>query len=219
MHEHRNGAPVDLAGDWRYRAKRSAMWLGILTLVGSAVFAASRPLVPPIEAPNKVDRSSFGVPEASNGAAPGAQVGQAAPDFVAADGSTPLLVDLEGKQVRVGAFAGHPLWIVFWATWCVPCQEEASGIRAAYHAHREDNLEVLAVDVQEPAAAVRAYALSHALDYTIGVDPSAAVRTLYGGIGLPFHVFIDGHGVIRDRSVGQLTAETMERHLLAILEP
>ena len=76
---------------------------------------------------------------------------------------------------------------------------------------------MLAIDIQEPAAAVREYAREHDLDYAIGLDPKAAVRSLYGGWGLPAHFFVDGAGVIRDRYLGQLTGELMEQHLRAII--
>jgi cytochrome c biogenesis protein CcmG/thiol:disulfide interchange protein DsbE len=147
----------------------------------------------------------------------GPKVGQSAPDFVSADTQKPLLVGLDGNPIRLDDFAGKPLWIVFWATWCSPCQQEASDIRAAYHAHRADDLAVLAIDVQEPAAAARAFATSHDLDYAIGLDSTAAVKSLFGGWGLPAHFFLDDTGVIRDRYLGQLTAELMEQHLKSII--
>lgn len=156
---------------------------------------------------------------APGGASPGVQVGQAAPDFVGADGVTPLLTDLDGKQIRLADFAGRPLWIVFWATWCSPCQQEASDIRAAYHAHMDDGLAVLAIDVQEPAAAVRAFMDDRGLDYEVGLDPAAGVKAQYGALALPSHVFIDGTGTIRDRYLGQLTGELMEQHLRSIIGP
>ena len=147
----------------------------------------------------------------------GVGIGEAAPDFVAADGTEPLLVDLDGNPIRLHDFAGKPLWIVFWATWCTPCQQEAPDIRDLYHAHRGDDLAVLAIDIQEPAVAVREYTLGHDLDYAIGLDPRAAVRDLYGGWGLPSHLFLDGNGTIRDRYLGQMTRQLMEEHLRTII--
>lgn len=147
----------------------------------------------------------------------GIEIGEAAPEFVDAESGDALLVDLDGRPVRLGDLAGTAVWIVFWATWCTPCQQEAGEILALFHAHATDDLAVLAIDVQEPAVAVRRYALDHGLDYAIGLDPAAAVKTMYGGVGLPTHLFLDRDHVIRDRYIGQMTRDLMEQHLQAIL--
>jgi peroxiredoxin len=180
-----------------------------MVLIGAAVYLSTLPLG---RAPTASPSASF---YALGSAVEGVGIGEAAPDFVSAD-QKPLLKDLDGTPIRLHDFAGKPLWIVFWATWWIPCQEEAPDIRAAYHAHKGD-VAVLAIDIQEPAAAVREYALSHDLDYTIGLDATAAVKDLYGAWGLPSHFFLDSRGVIRDRYFGQMTGELPERHLRAIL--
>jgi peroxiredoxin len=183
-------------------------------LGGGAFYVSMLPLGAPTASPGS-GASLFAV-----GPAAGVGIGASAPDFVGGEGGQePLLTGLDGSPIRLHDFAGKPLWIVFWATWCIPCQQEADGIRASYHAHRGDGLAVLAIDIQEPTVAVREYALSHDLDYTIGLDPTAAVKALYGGWGLPSHFFLDRAGVIRDRYLGQLTGELMEEHLQTIVGP
>jgi peroxiredoxin len=148
----------------------------------------------------------------------GLSVGDLAPDFVTADSSRQsLLVDLDGKSIRIADFAGRPLWIVFWATWCTPCKQEAGDIRDLYHAHRADRLAVLAVDVQEPTTAVREFVRSNGLDYVVGLDAAAAIKVLYGQSVLPAHFFVDGRGKIRDRYLGQMTRELMEQRIRSII--
>ncbi len=195
----------------RRRLPRVLAGLAVIILAASVAFLATRPLGGATASPPSV--------AATGSPVPGSQVGRAAPDFVSSgDGGTPLLMDMDGNPIRLGDFAGRPLWIVFWATWCTPCQEEAGDIMAAYHAHRDAGLAVLAIDVQEPATAVRDFVAQHGVDYEIGLDASAQVRSLYGGSGLPVHFFLDRNGVIRDRSIGQLSRASMEEHLLAILD-
>jgi cytochrome c biogenesis protein CcmG/thiol:disulfide interchange protein DsbE len=185
-----------------------------MVLIGAAAYVSTLPLGGAPTASLTPD-TSF---RAIAGAVEGVGIGQSAPDFVGSgDDHGPLLADLDGDPIRLDDFTGKPLWIVFWTTWCTPCQQEASDIRAAYHAHRGDDLAVLAIDIQEPAAAVRQYAFSHDLDYAIGLDATAAVMALYGGPGLPSHFFLDGNGVIRDRYFGQMTGELMEQHLRTII--
>lgn len=195
----------------RTTRRRAAVALGLVALIGIAAYVSTRPL----GGGSASNALNADVPAVA--AQQGLAIGQAAPDFVRAGDGEPLLVDLDGNPVHLGDFAGKPLWIVFWATWCTPCQEEAGDIGAAFHAHGSDDLQVLAIDIQEPAAAVRAYARRHELDYAIGLDPTGAVKALYGNLGLPSHIFLDGDGVIRDRYLGQLTADLMERHLRSII--
>ena len=216
MHDPFTGLPSDHAvasATPRRRAKRFLAGLGLIVLLGAAAYVSTLPLGG-ARAASPAPGEDIG---AISGAVEGLGIGQSAPDFVGADGTEPLLADLDGRPIRLDDYAGKPLWIVFWATWCTPCQQEATDIRDAYHAHRDDGLGVLAIDIQEPAAAVRAYVIAHDLDYPIGLDPTAAVKDLYGGSGLPFHVFLDGNGVIRDRYIGQMTATLMEQHLRAII--
>jgi cytochrome c biogenesis protein CcmG/thiol:disulfide interchange protein DsbE len=197
----------------RRSARRFTIGLALVALIGAGLYVSTRPL----GGVQNSSRTDDGGSPAAGNAAVGPGVGQSAPDFISANAQSPLLRDLDGAPIRLADFAGKPLWIVFWATWCIPCQDEANAIRAAYRAHRGQDLVVLAIDVQEPAAAVRAFALSRDLDYAIGLDSTAAVKTLYGGWGLPAHFFVGGDGVIRDRYLGQMTADLMEQHLRAIL--
>jgi cytochrome c biogenesis protein CcmG/thiol:disulfide interchange protein DsbE len=212
--DHPSDRPVDQANA-RRSTRRVLAALGLVSLIGAAAYASTLPLGGSPTSSGSADGTFFALGTAVEGVG----IGQAAPDFLSADVQKPLLVDLEGNPIRLADFAGKPLWIVFWATWCIPCQQEAPDILAAYHAHRGNDLAVLAIDVQEPAAAVREYALSHGLDYAIGLDPTAAVKDLYGAWGLPSHFFLDGNGVIRDRYLGQLVRGRMEEHLQSIIEP
>jgi cytochrome c biogenesis protein CcmG, thiol:disulfide interchange protein DsbE len=187
--------------------------LGLVVLIGLAAYVSTLRLGALTDT-----RAADVTFPAAGSAAVGPRIGESAPDFVSADARKPLLVDLDGKPIRLGDFAGKPLWIVFWATWCIPCQQEAADIRAAYRGH-QGTLAVLAIDVQEPAATARAFALHHDLDYAIGLDSTAAVKALYGGWGLPAHFFLGADGVIRDRYLGQMNGDLMERHLRTILPP
>ena len=199
--------------DSRRNALRFLGTVGTIVLIGGAAYLSTRPLG--TTAPGLGGAAATFYPIGSP--VEGVGIGQSAPDFVTADADHQLLTDLDGNPIRLADFAGRPLWIVFWATWCTPCQQEATHIRAAYHAHAGAQLAVLAIDIQEPAAAVREYTVSHQLDYDIGLDPAAAVKDLYGAWGLPSHFFLDGSGVIRDRYFGEMTRELMEEHLRTII--
>lgn len=191
---------------------RLVRWLligaGSLVVVVAAIVFATRPLAPAMP----VSNGFYPISSVSQGTA----VGQAAPPFSGGTGGSGL-IGLDGAPLRLDDFHGHPVWIVFWATWCTPCQEEVNDIRATYDRHRDDGLVVLAVDVQEPAASVRDYVSTHGIDYTVGLDSTGQVKQRYGAWGLPTHYFLDRAGIVRDAYFGQLSAELMEERLRTIL--
>ena len=58
---------------------------------------------------------------------------------------------LDGKTVHFPAdFAGKPVILVFWATWCSDCQEELPSLLAAYAKYHKQGLEVLGVSMDHP---------------------------------------------------------------------
>lgn len=192
------------------RSPRSRFLVAALPAIAIAIltFVATRPI------------GSHGAssPDGGGSGAPvvGALIGNRAPDFVPPDGS-PELIGLDQQPVHLADFAGHPLWIVFWATWCAPCHEEAPEIEAALRSHAGSGLSVLAIAVQDPESSVRDFLSRYGLDYAVALDSTAAVRDRYGGWGLPIHFFLDGSGTIRDRVIGQLSRAGMEEHLRSIL--
>lgn len=188
------------------------------TVVGAALvlFVATRPIGSDAPLTIQPGASFYRISAETQGL----QLGQRAPDFVGRNGDQEIrLTDLDGREIRLGDYAGKPVWVVFWATWCPPCQQETPDIRAVYEANRDAGLVVVAVDVQEPADAVRGYAQRYGLTYTIGIDGSAAIMRTHGVFGLPTHYFIDRQGVIRDRYFGGLKREQMEQRVELISQP
>ncbi len=192
--------------------------LGLINwaVVGVAVvaFVATRP-IDSGRAPVAVPGASF---YALGSATPGLQVGQPAPELVGQSSGAIRLMDLDGLPIALADLRGRPVWIVFWATWCPPCQSETPDLRAAYEAHRKDGLVLIAIDLQEPADVVRAYVEKFGLTYRIGLDQTGAVSATYGVFGLPTHYFIDRQGVIRDRNFGPLTRDQMEARIAALVQ-
>lgn len=128
------------------------------------------------------------------------------------------LVDLKGAPIHLSDFAGHPIWIDFFATWCPPCQQETPTLEAVYREHQAEGLVLLAISVQETSAAdVQAYATQYGLTYPIGFDATSAVFKAYQAFGLPTQVFIDRDGVVRSVVRGPLDQTGAEQQLAPVL--
>lgn len=126
------------------------------------------------------------------------EVGALAPEFV--------LPNLDGQQVRLSDFRGRKVvLLMFWASWCPSCREEAPTNRSAHALYRERGLEFLAVSIdQGPTAeqAVRAFVAEFNLPYRPLLDPRTEVFNLYQGALSPRCSSSIGRGGSGTRALG-----------------
>ena len=60
--------------------------------------------------------------------------------------------DFDGNQVNLSDYNGKLIIINFWATWCAPCKEEMSSLDNLYLDNNFKNLEIFAVNMEQPNA-------------------------------------------------------------------
>jgi thiol-disulfide isomerase/thioredoxin len=138
----------------------------------------------------------------------GSRPGDLAPDFE--------ISDFDGSRHRLSDFRGQVVYVNFWATWCVPCQEELPDL--AYLADEYgDDLAVITVNRTEPLDRARSYLEDLPLldggtgaDFTVnGMDPNDALFDRYRATAMPSSYVIDADGVVTLAYLGQLHLEDM----------
>jgi thiol-disulfide isomerase/thioredoxin len=181
-----------------------------LLVTAGLLIALTSPLGPPSDAGAPVPGASFyRVGEAGTGLAIGDR-----PPPLAGDG--PAIVDLDGVVVDLAGLEGRPVWVVFWATWCPPCQQETPDLQRAWEANGDTGLALIAVNVQESADVANEYAATYGLTYRIALDPTAGAFRAWSVFGLPTHYFIGRDGRIKDRWFGPMSLDQMQQRLTLI---
>lgn len=137
-----------------------------------------------------------------------ARIGQPAPDWT--EPTAP-----SGK-LEFASLRGHPVYLNFFATWCPPCNEEASSIEALSRRYAARGLDVVGVDVLENASKAALFRSEHRLSFPTVVD-DGTLRDRYRINGLPVHVFIDRSGIVRSIVVGQMSPAEIEAGILPLL--
>jgi len=138
-----------------------------------------------------------------------ATVGELAPDFE--------LKTLDGKTVRLRDYAGKPVVVNFWASWCHPCREEFPVFRDALERH--DDFVMLGVDFRDIASDARKFAKQQGATWPILQDPDGALALAYGVRAVPQTFFIDRDGKISQRYYAQISQDLFEQELAKISKP
>lgn len=86
--------------------------------------------------------------------------------------------DLEGGEVALANWAGQPLFINFWATWCAPCQKELPMLGRAYDRIRAAGAGIVGVSVDDPGteALVDQFVRTHGLPFPVVLPDQASVH-------------------------------------------
>ena len=61
--------------------------------------------------------------------------------------------DFTNKEISLDDYKGKLVIINFWATWCAPCKKEMPSLDSLYQNSNFKNLEVLAVNMEQPNTA------------------------------------------------------------------
>lgn len=140
-----------------------------------------------------VPAAAFAIPE----------VGKAPPPF--------SLPSPAGKPVVLDGLRGKPLYINFFASWCGPCNAEAPAIGKLRAQYAKRGLQVLGINELDRPGEALAFQRKYANPYSlVAVDEDGTIGKKYGTIGMPVHVFIDRHGVVKTFRVGEMSAAEIE---------
>jgi cytochrome c biogenesis protein CcmG/thiol:disulfide interchange protein DsbE len=124
-----------------------------------------------------------------------------------ARGETPPVPDLtlpafDGPPVSLRAYVGHPVILNFWASWCIPCRDEAPLLEGTWQEFQSQGLIVLGVDTQDLEAPARAFLKEFRITYPNVRDPDGSAGRWFGATGVPEPFFVDRQGRIRGKFPG-----------------
>jgi thiol-disulfide isomerase/thioredoxin len=122
------------------------------------------------------------------------------------------LTDRNGKKRKLSEWAGRPLMVNFWATWCAPCRREIPLLNQVRAQRAKQNVEIIGVAVDFIDDVLK-YATETRIDYPllIGEEDGLAAVTAFGmEPNFPFTAFSDSKGRLVTLKVGELHQEDID---------
>jgi cytochrome c biogenesis protein CcmG/thiol:disulfide interchange protein DsbE len=120
-------------------------------------------------------------------------------------------------RLSLAELRGRPVVLNFWASWCIPCRDEAPILNASAREHRGEVVFV-GIDVQD----LRSYALSFLREFEVAYvsvrDAVDDTSRAYGLTGVPETYYVSADGRIVAHSPGAISRSSLEAGIEQALE-
>lgn len=124
-----------------------------------------------------------------------------------------------GEPLALADFAGRPVLVNFWASWCGPCATEVPEL-VEVAAEHGDEIAVVGVNVRDSRSNARSFERDQGVTYPSFFDDAAAIAAAFGGIApeaLPSTILLDAEHRIAVRLFGAVTRSQLEPYVEDLL--
>jgi cytochrome c biogenesis protein CcmG/thiol:disulfide interchange protein DsbE len=126
------------------------------------------------------------------------------------------LTALDGSPIHLADFKDQIVFLNFWATWCVPCQDEMPALQKLQDEHGAEGIRVIAVT--DPTSGqteddIRTFVSTYHLTLTVALSSDIALYQQFGVAQIPITFIIDRAGIVRYRHIGAMNADDIATYL------
>lgn len=133
----------------------------------------------------------------------------AAPDF--------SLTGFDGRKVTLSELRGQVVIINFWASWCLPCREEAAYLEQTWRKYKDQGVVFIGVDYVDTEKEALAYIQEFDITYINGPDLGTEISDAYNIKGVPETFFVSKSGELRGMHIGPLKAPELDQKIEELL--
>ncbi|GAB0168797.1 TlpA disulfide reductase family protein [Lysinibacillus sp. CTST325] len=135
------------------------------------------------------------------------------------DGTKQLVFDakltrLDESSTTFKEYNGKVLIVNFWASWCGPCQEEASELRDFYN-NKSENVELLAINATSKDSIENAmkFQESYNLNFPIFLDIDGTLQKSFEILAYPTTFIFDSKGKLMYTIKGSINQKELNKYI------
>ncbi|MHA6483850.1 redoxin domain-containing protein [Paenibacillus sp. strain BS8-2] len=128
------------------------------------------------------------------------------------------LANLDGGVTSLSDYAGKPIVINFWGTFCEPCVKEMPEFERQYEKWQDKGLTILAINLSEDSLTVNNFVNRFELTYPILRDVARKTERKYALRQYPTTFFVKADGTLMEAVVGGMTEVDIDKRIERLLQ-
>ncbi|MFN8598240.1 MAG: TlpA disulfide reductase family protein [Anaerolineae bacterium] len=117
--------------------------------------------------------------------------------------------NVEQSPINLADLRGKVVLINFWASWCIPCADEAADLQAAYAAYKDRGVVFLGIDWLDNEADARNYLKKFGITFANGPDLQTKIGPTYHISGVPETYILDKQGNVRFTKISPVSTNEL----------
>ena len=116
---------------------------------------------------------------------------------------------LSDERLSDRELGGTPYVLNFWASWCVPCRDEAPLLQRSWEQARRQGVLFVGLNMQDVREDARAFLDEFDIDFLNIRDPTNTIARRYETTGIPETFFVSARGEIVGHVIGVISREQL----------
>ena len=127
------------------------------------------------------------------------------------------LSGLSTGTVRAPWQSGHAAVLIFFASWCGPCQAEMPKVATYLRGHDQGSIKVVGIDANDQRSAAQRFVTRSGVTFPVASDPNSTVTAgIFQFATLPETVFVSAKGVVRQVYFGAIPTTQLVKGIAAL---
>ena len=124
----------------------------------------------------------------------------------------------ESGDLQLSSLRGKAVVLNVWASWCIPCKQEAPFLEQVWQDNRKRGVVVVGLDAKDFRADARRFAKRFGLTFPLVYDGPGDTLDGYGVTGFPETFVLDREGRVVEAFAGAVDGDDVRPRLFAAIE-